>query len=178
MATKTSDAAHAPKTDTPDVLSRRQFLAKLSLGLSGIGAALVGIPVIGFLVAPLLRKAPDQWQSVGPLDQFKIGETVQVTLIDPSPLPWAGVAAKAAAWLRRDSEQEFVAFAVNCTHLGCPVRWLHDASLFMCPCHGGVFYKDGKPAAGPPPRPLTQYAVRIRNGQVELLPNQIRAVDG
>jgi menaquinol-cytochrome c reductase iron-sulfur subunit len=25
-----------------------------------------------------------------------------------------------------------VAFSINCTHLGCPVRWLPDANLFMC----------------------------------------------
>ena len=64
---------------------------------------------------------------------------------------------------------QFVAFAVNCTHLGCPVRWLQQAELFMCPCHGGVYYKDGTVAAGPPPRPLTKYPVRINQGQVEIL---------
>jgi menaquinol-cytochrome c reductase iron-sulfur subunit len=177
MATETKRMSRAGKPDETKMLNRRQFLVKLSLGLSAIGAALVGLPVVGFLVAPLLRKTPEQWQPVGPTEQFKVGETVLVTLSDPSPLPWAGVAAKTAAWLRRDDEQTFVAFAVNCTHLGCPVRWLHDASLFMCPCHGGVFYKDGHPAAGPPPRPLTQYAVRVNNGQVEVLPNQIQGVE-
>ncbi len=92
-----------------------------------------------------------------------------VSFLDPSPLPWAGVTARSAAWLRRENERDFVAFAINCTHLGCPVRWLADAELFMCPCHGGVFYHDGRVAAGPPSRPLFQYPVRIQNGQVELL---------
>ena len=175
MATDTNPTTHARMPDEPAALSRRQFLAKLSLGLGGLGVALVGVPIVGFLLAPLLRKVPEQWQAVGAVDQFKVGETVQVTLIDPSPLPWAGVSARTAAWLRRDSAQDFVAFAVNCTHLGCPVRWLQDANLFMCPCHGGVYYTDGKPAAGPPRRPLNRYAVRVREGQVEVLPNPIRA---
>jgi menaquinol-cytochrome c reductase iron-sulfur subunit len=39
----------------------------------------------------------------------------------------------------------------------------------MCPCHGGVYYKDGAVAAGPPPHALFQYQVRIRNGKVEIL---------
>jgi menaquinol-cytochrome c reductase iron-sulfur subunit len=57
---------------------------------------------------------------------------------------------------------------VNCTHLGCPVRWLADADLFMCPCHGGVYYQDGTVAAGPPPKPLIRYDVRTVSGQVEI----------
>ena len=169
MATDTNPVAPAQARDEPAALNRRQFLAKLSIALSGLGAALVGLPVAGFLLAPLLRRAPDFWRPVGAVDQFKVGETVQVRFLDPSPLPWAGVTANTAAWLRRESEQKFTAFAVNCTHLGCPVRWLPDAKLFMCPCHGGVFYQDGNVAAGPPPRPLRRYDVRTRDGQVEIL---------
>jgi menaquinol-cytochrome c reductase iron-sulfur subunit len=88
-------------------------------------------------------------------------------------LPWAGVTARTGAWLRRVSTDEFIAFAVNCSHLGCPVRWLQDANLFMCPCHGGVYYSDGRVAAGPPPRPLTRYPVRIQNDEVQIQTNPI-----
>ena len=147
---------------------RRTFLARLSIGLSALIAAIVALPVFGFLLAPFLAKSPSVWRAVGPVEKFTIGNTVEVTFSDPSPLPWAGVASLTAAWLRRDDASGFVAFAVNCTHLGCPVKWLADASLFMCPCHGGVYYKDGTVAAGPPPRPLPQYPVRVRNGQVEI----------
>ena len=66
------------------------------------------------------------------------------------------------------NDAEFIAFSVNCTHLGCPVRWLQDADLFMCPCHGGVYYFDGTVAAGPPPKPLIRYDVRTANDQVEI----------
>jgi len=65
-------------------------------------------------------------------------------------------------------ENEFEAFSVNCAHLGCPVRWLPDARLFMCPCHGGVYYEDGSVAAGPPPHGLTKYPVRVKDGRVEI----------
>jgi quinol---cytochrome c reductase iron-sulfur subunit, bacillus type len=140
----------------------------LSLALSGVGAAIVGLPVIGFLIAPLFEQTPDIWRDVGPVDSFKVGDTVEVKFLDASPLPWAGVAALTAAWLRRQSVQDFVAFSVNCTHLGCPVNWLPNADLFMCPCHGGVYYKDGIVAAGPPPRALYRYPVRVRNGRVEI----------
>jgi menaquinol-cytochrome c reductase iron-sulfur subunit len=123
---------------------------------------------VGFIVAPLFSKRSEEWISLGKSDGFKIGETINVTFNDPSPLPWAGITAKSAAWLRRESEGTFIAFSVNCTHLGCPVRWLPQAELFMCPCHGGVYYKDGTVAAGPPPHPLVRYEVRVENGEVKM----------
>ena len=87
--------------------------------------------------------------------------TVKVDFPDSSPLPWAGVVARTAAWLRREPDGTFVAFTVNCTHLGCPVRWLPDAGLFMCPCHGGVYYANGDRASGPPPRGLYPCVHRV-----------------
>jgi menaquinol-cytochrome c reductase iron-sulfur subunit len=38
----------------------------------------------------------------------------------------------------------------------------------MCPCHGGVYYKDGSVAAGPPPKSLVQYPVRINKNAIEI----------
>jgi menaquinol-cytochrome c reductase iron-sulfur subunit len=161
----------APPADlTP---SRRRFLTRLSLVLSGAIAAVATVPVIGFLLSPLTRKSPRVWRAVGAADGFAIGETVSVAFEDASPLPWAGVTARTAAWLRRDDETRFTAFSVHCTHLGCPVRWVADAQLFLCPCHGGVYYADGTVSAGPPPRTLPQYPVRVRNGQVEILTSPI-----
>ena len=147
-------------------MSRRQFLTRVSLALGAWGTAIVAVPIVGFVLSPLVRKPPQVWRAVGALDAFPPGQTVQVTFLDPSPLPWAGVSARAAAWVRRDGEQQFVAFAVNCTHLGCPVRWLPDAGLFMCPCHGGVYYEDGARASGPPERGLFEYAYKVEDGKL------------
>lgn len=147
---------------------RRRVLTLLSVGAGAAAAALVGIPLLGFIVAPLFSKPQSAWRSVGRVEQFEEGQTVEVSFRDASPESWAGVTAKTAAWLRRNGKTEFIAFSVNCTHLGCPVRWVADADLFMCPCHGGVYYADGKVAGGPPPLPLRRYPLRIRNGEVEI----------
>lgn len=146
---------------------RRRFLARASVGLAA-GCGALGVPFVGFVLAPLLRKTPIVWRAVGKLADFKIGETTVVSLTDASPLPWAGITAHSAAWLRRNGEREFVAFAVNCAHLGCPVRWMPGARLFMCPCHGGVYYEDGKVAAGPPRHGLSQYPARVEGDEVQV----------
>jgi quinol---cytochrome c reductase iron-sulfur subunit, bacillus type len=156
------------RVEAPEVLSRRRFLEKLSIALGSLCAAVVGLPLIGFVIAPLFRKVPEQWVTLGKVGDFQIGNTVSVTVVDPSSLPWAGITAKSAVWLRRESASSFTAFSANCTHLGCPVRWMEGAELFMCPCHGGVYYSDGSVAAGPPPRPLFRYNVRVENGEVKM----------
>ncbi len=164
------EQAH-PRADEfgPPSPERRRFLTRLSVGLSGVIGAAIGLPIAGFLLAPLFRRPEEEWHPVGTVIVFPIGETVEVVIEDPSPLAWAGLASRTAVWLRRESEREFIAFSVNCTHLGCPVRWLQDAGLFMCPCHGGVFYRDGRVAGGPPQEPLIRYPVRVREGLVEIL---------
>lgn len=175
MNADTSPPADAPVPpgDTP---SRRKFLTQLTVGLGGCCAAGIGAPVAGFIVAPLARKVPQDWESVGKVSQFKVGDTVSVAFSDPSPLPWAGVTAKAAAWLRRESDDRFIAFSVHCTHLGCPVRWMPGADLFMCPCHGGVYYRDGSVASGPPPLPLFRYDARVVGDDVQLRTRSIPIV--
>jgi quinol---cytochrome c reductase iron-sulfur subunit, bacillus type len=165
--------APTPAADDPRILERRRFLSRLSIAVSSVAAALVGVPVIAFLISPLTQRSPRQWRPVGSVDQFRIGETASVTFEDASPLPWSGVSARTAAWLRRENESTFTAFSVNCTHLGCPVRWFAEPKLFLCPCHGGVYNADGSVAAGPPPKPLGRYPTRVRSGQVEILTSPI-----
>jgi len=160
--------SHAKLAPTSQDLTRRDFFARLSITLGAVCATILGVPLVGFVIAPLFGRAKESWVPVGKIDDFKIGHTVNVPLPDPSPLPWAGITARGAAWLRRESKDIFIAFSVNCTHMGCPIRWLQEAELFMCPCHGGVYYKDGTVAAGPPPKPLVRYEVRVANGQVEI----------
>ncbi len=149
-------------------MNRRSFLIKILLGVSGLAAVLVAIPIVGALLEPLLRKKVIAWRDVGSVNDFTIGKTVLVKYHDASILPWTGATSKTAAWLRRVSEDHFEAFSVNCTHLGCPVRWVADAELFLCPCHGGVYGKDGSKKAGPPPYGLRKYPVRIAHGKVQV----------
>ena len=154
-------------------LNRREFFARVSFALGGVAVALVAMPTLGFLLAPLFERGSRDWRAVGGVGDFPVGTTREVTFEDATPLPWAGVSAKTGAWLRRDTEDRFVAFAINCQHLGCPVRWLPSATLFLCPCHGGVYYQNGDVAAGPPPAPLHRYPVRVRHGQVEIQTSQL-----
>jgi menaquinol-cytochrome c reductase iron-sulfur subunit len=163
------DDAHVRAPDSPEVLARRRLLGRASLAMSGMIAAVLSVPILAYLLTPLIKRPDETWVALGPVDRFESGKTVQVAYDDPSPLPWAGQTARTSVWLRRTGPADFAAFAVNCTHLACPVNWRPGADLFLCPCHGGIFYADGRVAGGPPTRPLAQYQVRVVDAQVQLL---------
>jgi nitrite reductase/ring-hydroxylating ferredoxin subunit len=149
------------------LLSRRALLAKLgTLANVCIGAALA-VPVVGYLVSPLLkRQSYREWISLGHMDQFPEGQTRFATFRNPRNRPWDGATDQTACWVRHIAGDAFQVFAVNCAHLGCPVRWFPQSQLFMCPCHGGVYYADGSTAAGPPPRGLFEYPSKIQQGEL------------
>jgi menaquinol-cytochrome c reductase iron-sulfur subunit len=141
--------------------------------MGAIGATL-SVPLVAYLLSPLLDPRRVGWRDLGPLDQFPIGETVQVAFGDPTSLPWAGQTALTSAWVHRDSQTGVTVFAVECTHLGCPVSWRADTQLFVCPCHGGMFAADGSVVFGPPPRPLVRYETRVQDANLQILARGFR----
>jgi menaquinol-cytochrome c reductase iron-sulfur subunit len=162
----------------PPAPSRRGFLFKLGLALNALGAVLVGIPLVGYVVAPARRVGGQSWIELGSVSGFPEGQTRLAVYENPFRVAWDGATAKVACWVRRVKGEEFQVFAVNCAHLGCPVRWFAQSRLFMCPCHGGVYYEDGSRASGPPPRGLFQYEYEIRNGQLWVRGGQLPTLSG
>ena len=158
---------------SPPTASRRSFLFTLGLALNAVAAFLVGIPVIGYLLGPVRRRAEQAWISLGPLERFPEGQTRLATYENPFRVAWDGATANIPCWVRRIAGDKFQIFAINCAHLGCPVRWFAQSRLFMCPCHGGVYYEDGSLASGPPPRGLFEYAYQVRDGKLWVQGGQI-----
>lgn len=154
---------------------RLLFLNGIIVGFGGIAGIVLGIPLIGYVLTPLIRPTPRVWRDVGAVSDFQVGTTVEVRYSDPGALQWAGTTTLAAAWLRCESHTQFIAYSIYCTHLGCPVHWLPTASLFLCPCHGSAFYKDGSVAAGPAQTPLVHLPVRVRGTRVEIKTSPVPA---
>lgn len=143
--------------------SRRTFLFKLSIMLNAVVGTVLAVPLVGYLLGPAVKKdsSTGSWISLGPANDFPVGETRLVDFQSPVTSLGDGETAKVACWVRRISARQFQVFAVNCAHLGCPVRWFAQSKLFMCPCHGGAYYEDGSRAAGPPERGLFEYRSRL-----------------
>jgi Rieske Fe-S protein len=150
-------------------VSRRWLLLGLGVAFNGIMGAILAVPVIRYLLSPVKRDdAYKSWIPLGSADSFPVGETRIANFINPFRRPWDGETAGVACYVRRVAVDQFQVFAVNCAHLGCPVRWFPQSQLFMCPCHGGAYYADGSRASGPPERGLFSYDYKISNGQLEI----------
>lgn len=163
----TADSTTSPTTAP----GRRGFLRLLTAALGTLATALVGLPVIGFLFRR--RQQDDAWIDLGPLEGFALNETRHVAFDNPLGTPWDGVTAQTGVFVRFEGKNEkdreqFRVLAVNCAHLGCPVSWFPQSGLFLCPCHGGVYYADGERASGPPPRGLFHCQWRVRDGKLQV----------
>jgi menaquinol-cytochrome c reductase iron-sulfur subunit len=153
-------------------LNRRSFLFAIGVALNAVAGLLLAIPLVGYVFSSLRYKTQQAWVSLGPLTNFPEHQTRLAKYQNPFVVPWDGPTSDIPCWVRRLSGETFQVFAINCTHLGCPVRWFAESGLFMCPCHGGVYYEDGSRASGPPPRGLYRYEHRVRNGQLWVLGGQ------
>jgi menaquinol-cytochrome c reductase iron-sulfur subunit len=168
----------------PDEFSRRAMFAKIGTLFTGAVGLMLAVPMARYLLSPITADggtAEGVWLSLGSLEQFPVGETRLATFRQPGHRAWDGVTAEIACWVRRVDERRLQVFAINCAHLGCPVRWFPASRLFLCPCHGGVYYADGSRASGPPERGLFEYAHKTESGalfiNVGALPTPGRSAD-
>ncbi len=175
MSASTSTPAKlAPKDNevsSSNEISRRGFFTKLGILFNGLAATVLAVPILGFLASSITRGRANgylSWVPLGSVNEFPEGETRLATFQNPYVMPTDGKTVDTACWVRRIAGDQFQVFAVNCAHLGCPVRWFPQSGLFMCPCHGGAYYRDGSRASGPPERGLFEYPNKVENGLVTI----------
>jgi len=154
---------------SPEELSRRGMLMKLGILFNGAVGVVLAVPVVRYILSPVIRRRRqgyESWLSLGPLSQFPEGETRLAIYRNPVANPSDGETANIPCWVRNVDGEKFQVFAINCAHLGCPVRWFPQSGLFMCPCHGGAYYSDGSRASGPPERGLFEYRYKLAQGKL------------
>ena len=152
--------------------SRRGFLRIWLWSIGAFISSLLGIPVLGYLLSPALKRTTAEWIQLGPLQDFAIGVPQQVAFTRFRRDGWIERPENLAVWVWRVSEAEVVVYNSHCTHLGCAYSWVTEGKHqdhFFCPCHDGVYAKDGTVLGGPPPRPLDRLETKVEVGVVYTL---------
>ena len=143
---------------------RRSFLEKLTACIGGIIGLAAGIPLIGFAIAPAFKKGESKWVDLGLVARLKNSQFKKVDYTFTAKDGWVKATKKRSVYVTDIGNGEWNVFSRTCSHLGCLVRWNEQRGEFLCPCHGAVFDKNGTVIAGPPPRPLQKFDVKVEAG--------------
>jgi Rieske Fe-S protein len=165
------ESSITPVNETANPNGRRTFLRWTTGMLGAIAGAVLSLPLVGYFFGQRTRST--FWVTLGPVSEFPLNETRRINFDNPFQQPWDGLTALTSVYARyegRDTQgaDRFLVLSVNCAHLGCPVSWFPQSGLFMCPCHGGVYYADGERASGPPPRGMFHCVWRVQNGELQI----------
>jgi len=130
-------------------LPRRRFLdGFLGAAVAALAAAVV-YPVLRFVSPPRIPESATNRVLAGKVPELaKEGWKI---------FPFGAE----AGILIEKAPNEFVALSATCTHLECTVQYEKSSNRIWCACHNGYYDVNGKNIAGPPPRPLTAYAVQV-----------------
>lgn len=143
---------------------RRDFMKAAIFSIGGVIAAALGVPAVGYIVGPALKQAADTWVRLGAVNKVELNNPTLFKTTVETQTGWINTQEEISAYVLTENGQDFAVLSNICTHLGCRVRWIADDKKFHCPCHNGVFAKDGTVLAGPPPRPLDRFESKIEDG--------------
>ena len=151
-------------------VNRREFLGTVTWAIGALLGAGLGIPAVAYIVGPALRQQEAQeWIALGSSTKVELGTPTLFKAAVERTTGWIVEQRELSVYVLTDNGRDFLAMSNICTHLGCRVRWIADQEQFFCPCHNGVFAKDGTVLEGPPPRPLDRFEVKLEGGTVFIL---------
>ena len=148
---------------------RRQFLKWITAAISSLIAAAFTIPAVAYILGPSLRNETEQWIPLGSTSSIPLHTPTLFKINVERITGWITSTQDLSIYVLTHNGRDFVAMSSICTHLSCRVRWVSDQEQFFCPCHNGVFDKDGNVVSGPPPRPLDRYLVNVEGDQLSIL---------
>ena len=155
------------EADESRQMSRRSFLSTTIVAIGGIITLGIAIPSIVYVVGPALqRKQEEEWVRLGPTSKVEVGVPTLYKVKITQQSGWITSDEEVAVYVITEDGRNYTALSNICTHLGCRVRWITDQEIFFCPCHNGVFDKEGEVVSGPPPKALDQYELKIEGDQL------------
>jgi Rieske Fe-S protein len=141
-------------------------LARLVTVAGGmLTAALASL--VGVVAAPKELTRPRTWRRAAAADDLPSNQPLTLVLTARDADGWYETKKQSVIFLDRDGSG-YRALSATCAHLGCRVKWDETQAKFLCPCHGGIYDRQGNVLAGPPPRGLERLNVRVNPQTAEL----------
>ncbi|HYO82084.1 MAG TPA: ubiquinol-cytochrome c reductase iron-sulfur subunit [Bryobacteraceae bacterium] len=147
-------------------MHRRSFGLGLLAGMWSLIGAALALPAAAYLFSGPRSRKGTGWVDAADLSKLPVGVPEEVVFRRNRVDGWKVVTEKNTAWVLKKSEKEVIAFAPQCTHLGCAYHWVEQTKEFLCPCHTSTFSPDGQVLTGPAPRALDRYDIRVKGGRL------------
>lgn len=145
---------------------RRSFHATLIYVIGGLMSAALAIPASIYLMFPARGGRKSGWVEAGDLSQLQVDQPEELVFRRNRIDGWKTTSEKSTAWVVKKANNEVIAYAPQCTHLGCAYHWEAQQKGFMCPCHTSLFSVDGAVVSGPAPRPLDRLEVKVDGNKI------------
>lgn len=151
-------------------ISRRDFMKIATGAIGGLIGLGFGIPAITYIIGPVLTQDQVQaWILLGATSKIELGKPTLFKVKIKRQTGWIVNEEELSVYVLTEDGREYIALSNVCTHLGCRIRWITEQDQFFCPCHNGVFDKQGNVVSGPPPRPLDRYETKVEDEQLFIL---------
>jgi Rieske Fe-S protein len=137
---------------------RRTLIRFVNTGLGFVTAALAGL--VGAAATPKSGATAARWRKATTIFDLPPNAPFAAVMAERKSDGWFETSKQTVVYIDRSGDS-YRALSATCSHLGCRVRWDEGKSQYRCPCHGGVYDREGKVVAGPPPRPLRRVNVRV-----------------
>jgi len=147
-------------------VDRRNFFVRGTHVLGALLGAALGIPALIYMLKPPRSIAPGGWVDAVDLNSLKTRIPEEVSFRRIRKDGWKLITERSTAWVVKLSDKEVVAFAPQCTHLGCAYHFEESKGEFLCPCHTSNFSIEGAVLNGPAPRPLDRYPVKLEGSRL------------
>jgi nitrite reductase/ring-hydroxylating ferredoxin subunit len=145
---------------------RRSALARLVIG--GFGALSVALAgLVGLVASPRAARTARRWRPVTTLFDLPPDAPLAAVIAERQADGWYQTRRQSIVFIDREGDG-YRALSATCSHLGCRVKWDGATSQYLCPCHGGVYDREGRVVSGPPPAPLRRLPVRVNDQTSEI----------
>jgi Rieske Fe-S protein len=145
-------------------VNRRDFMKTAIFAIGGAIGGAVGISAVPYIVGPALKKDQGDWIQLGAISKVELNTPTLFKTTIETQTGWISSNEEVSVYALTENGQDFTVMSNVCTHLGCRVRWIPEQGEFFCPCHNGVYSKDGSVVSGPPPRPLDRFETKVEDG--------------
>ncbi len=155
---------HIGEREEKRTFSRRRFLEVGFYSTAATSLVTLSGIIARFLIGNSLDEEEGKWVVLGNVNDLLPGTVHKINYSVRTTDAWRKFDRIGTLYAFSDNSTDFIVLDGTCTHLGCLVHWKAEENLFSCPCHEGIFTRQGAVVSGAPSKPLSRLQTKVEDG--------------